>query len=55
MDEKRIALASKLMRDMEMPISEICEAVSVLRATLYRFLEPDGTPRSGAARLGEVG
>ena len=45
MDERKIALASKLMRDRETPISEVCEAVNVSRATLYRYLEPDGTPR----------
>ena len=45
MDEKKIALASKLMRDRETPISEVCEAVGVSRATLYRYLEPNGAPR----------
>ena len=45
MDEKRIALASKLMGDRETPVSEVCQAIGVSRATLYRYLEPDGTPR----------
>ncbi len=45
MDEGKIALASKLMRDRETPISEVCEAVGVSRATLYRYVGPDGTPR----------
>jgi DNA invertase Pin-like site-specific DNA recombinase len=45
MDAKKVALASKLMRDRETPMSEVCEAVGVSRATLYRYLEPDGTPR----------
>lgn len=45
MDEKKVALASKLMRDRETPISEVCEVVGVSRATLYRYLKPDGTPR----------
>jgi DNA invertase Pin-like site-specific DNA recombinase len=45
MDESKIALASKLMRDRKTPISAVCEAVRVSRATLYRYLEPDGTPR----------
>jgi len=45
MDRKKIALASKLMRDRETPITEVCEAVGVSRATLYRYLKPDGTPR----------
>ena len=45
MDEKKIALASKLTRDRGMPISEVCDAVRVSRATLYRYLQPDGKPR----------
>jgi DNA invertase Pin-like site-specific DNA recombinase len=45
MDERKISLASKLMRDRETPISEVCEAVGVSRATLYRYVGPDGTPR----------
>lgn len=45
MDQKKISLASKLMRDREMPISEMREAVGVSRATLSRYLESDDTPR----------
>lgn len=45
MNEKKIALASRLMRDRETPISEVCEAVGVSKATIYRHLKPDGTPR----------
>ena len=45
MDGRKVALASKLMRDRETPISEVCEVVGVSRATLYRYLRPDGTPR----------
>ena len=45
MDEGKIALASRLMRNRETPISEVCEAVGVSRATLYRYVGPDGTPR----------
>jgi predicted DNA-binding transcriptional regulator AlpA len=44
MDEK-IASASKLMRDRDTPICEACEAVGVSRATLYRYVKPDGTLR----------
>ncbi len=52
MDESKIALASKLMRDRDTPISEVCRAVGVLRATIYRHMRPDGTyvPRSGVLR-----
>ena len=49
MDRKKIALASKLMQDRETPISEVYEAVGVSRATLYRYLKPDGTPREEGA------
>ena len=45
MDERKIALAARLMRDRDVPISEVCGAVGVSRATLYRYLNPDGTPR----------
>jgi DNA invertase Pin-like site-specific DNA recombinase len=45
MDRKKIALASKLMRDRETPITDVCEAVAVSNATIYRYLQPDGTPR----------
>jgi hypothetical protein len=43
--QKKISLVSKLIRDGETPISEVCDAVGVSRATLYRYLEPDGSPR----------
>lgn len=45
MDQKKISLVLKLTRDRETPISEVREAVGVSRATLYRYLKPDGTPR----------
>ena len=40
MDEKKITLASKLMRDRDVSIAEICEAVGVSRATHYLYLHP---------------
>lgn len=49
MDAKKISLASKLMRDRETPISEVREAVGVSRATLYRYVEPNGVPRKKGA------
>jgi DNA invertase Pin-like site-specific DNA recombinase len=45
MDERKVALAARLMRDGDVPVSEVCGAVGVSRATLYRYLNPDGTPR----------
>jgi AcrR family transcriptional regulator len=44
-DDTKFALASKLMRDQETPISEVCEAVGVSRATLYRYVTQDGDLR----------
>ncbi len=49
LDKKKIALASRLLKDGETPVPEICEAVGVSRATLYRYLKPDGSPRSPTA------
>lgn len=48
MTEKKLALASRLMKDRETPIGEVCEAVGVRRATLYRYLRPDSSLRDGA-------
>ena len=48
MDRKKITLASKLMKDRDVPIPAVCEAVGVSRATLYRYLRPDGTLRERA-------
>lgn len=45
MNDMSISLAAKLMRDRETPVPEVCEAVGVSRATLHRYLRPDGTPR----------
>lgn len=49
LDNKKLAMASRLLKDGQTPVSEICEAVGVSRATLYRYLKPDGSPRSPAA------
>lgn len=45
MDEKKIALASRLMSDREVPSSEVCRAIGVSRSTLYRYLTPDARRR----------
>jgi DNA invertase Pin-like site-specific DNA recombinase len=42
---QKISLASNLMKARVMPVSEVCEAVAVSRATLYRYVKPDGAPR----------
>jgi DNA invertase Pin-like site-specific DNA recombinase len=45
MDDKKLALAAHLMKDRDVPIAEVCVAVGASKATLYRYLKPDGTPR----------
>jgi DNA invertase Pin-like site-specific DNA recombinase len=45
MDEKKLALASKMLKNREIPVGEVCEAVGVSRSTLYRHLKPDGSVR----------
>jgi DNA invertase Pin-like site-specific DNA recombinase len=45
MDEKKLALASKMLENKEIPVGEVCEAVGVSRSTLYRHLKPDGSVR----------
>jgi len=45
MDKGKIKLASRLMKDPELSVEEICEAMGVSSATLYRYVAPDGTVR----------
>jgi DNA invertase Pin-like site-specific DNA recombinase len=45
MDASKIKLATRLMKDPELSVEEICEAVGVSSATLYRYVAPDGTVR----------
>jgi predicted DNA-binding transcriptional regulator AlpA len=45
MDEKKLAVASAMLRNREIPVREVCDAVGVSRSTLYRHLKPDGTAR----------
>lgn len=45
MDDQKVKLASRLMKDPEMSVEEICGAVGVSSATLYRYVGPDGTIR----------
>ncbi len=52
LDEKKLALASKLLRDKETPIADVCEAVRISKSTLYRHLHPDGTPKVAAVGFG---
>jgi DNA invertase Pin-like site-specific DNA recombinase len=45
MDEKKLALASAMLKNREISVREVCEAVGVSRSTLYRHLRPDGSAR----------
>ena len=45
MDEKKLALASAMLKNREILVREVCEAVGVSRSTLYRHLRPDGSAR----------
>ena len=51
MDERKVAIAARLMKDRDVPVSEVCGAVGVSRATLYRYLNPDGIPREERPRV----
>ena len=43
--EKKLALASKMLENREIPVGQVCEVVGVSRSTLYRHLKPDGSTR----------
>ena len=49
MDERKVKLASRLMRDPAVSVDEVCEAVGVSKSTLYRHVGPDGTVRKRMA------
>ena len=45
MDEEKIRIASRLMQDPGISITEVCRAIGVSSATLYRYVAPDGALR----------
>lgn len=45
MDQKKLALASKMMKDPTISVAEVCDAVGVGKSTLYRYVAPDGALR----------
>ena len=45
MDAGKVKLASRLMKDPDMSVQEVLNAVGVSSATLYRYVGPDGTIR----------
>ncbi len=53
MDENKIVVASRLLRDREVSIAEVCGAFGVLRSALYRYPNPDGQRRNGSGTSSE--
>ena len=45
MTRRKVEAASKLLADPETSIEDICETIGVSRATLYRYVGPDGAVR----------
>lgn len=46
MTEEKIKMASRLIKDKEVTVKEICTLLEISRSTLYRFVAPDGSRRS---------
>ena len=45
MTKRKVKAASKLLADPETSIDAVCETIGVSRATLYRYVAPDGSVR----------
>jgi DNA invertase Pin-like site-specific DNA recombinase len=41
MDDKKVAMAKTMMNDKNIPVKDICKALGVSRATLYRVIKED--------------
>lgn len=50
LDERQVRLACSLMKDRANSVKDVCEALGISRATLYRYVSPDGVPRVTASR-----
>jgi DNA invertase Pin-like site-specific DNA recombinase len=46
MTADKLRMASRLMKDPEVSIQEICKTLGVSRSTLYRYVAPDGHVRN---------
>jgi DNA invertase Pin-like site-specific DNA recombinase len=46
MTSEKVKLAARLMQDPAVSVDEICRTLRVSRATLYRYVSPDGQLRS---------
>lgn len=49
MDEKKIALARRMMSDRENNATEVAETLGISKATLYRYVGPNGQSRRGSS------
>ena len=45
MTPEKVNMASRLMKDPEVSIKEICTTLGIGRSTLYRYVAPDGSKR----------
>ena len=46
MTKEKISQASKLMKNKELTVREICEMLGISSSTLYRYVMPDGLLRA---------
>ncbi len=46
LDRRKLQLASSMLKDRSNSVGDVCAALGVSRATLYRHLRPDGTFRT---------
>jgi DNA invertase Pin-like site-specific DNA recombinase len=51
LDDEQVKLASKLMKNPEVSVKEICRTLRVSRTTLYRYVGPGGEIRSTNRQL----
>lgn len=53
MTPEKVRMASRLMRDPEVSIKEICNILGLSRSTLYRYIDPSGNVRAEVQRKNE--
>jgi DNA invertase Pin-like site-specific DNA recombinase len=51
LSKAQVRLAQAAMRNRDSKVSEICEELGVTRATLYRYVSPDGELREHGKRV----
>jgi ACT domain-containing protein len=52
MTPDKVKVAASLMKDKTNRIKDICKTLGVSRATLYRYVTPDGEIRSAQGNVG---